>query len=377
MPTLILEFPEGASTAYPVAGARVSIGRHLRNDITIGDPHISSFHAELRQVEGDVYDLVDLDSHNGTAVNGSRIEQCRLKDGDKVMFAIVEAKFRTAFAEETRTLPPEKLNLMRSIDPDILRTTDEIQLHPELARAAATLQKQIEQAKSSIRKREPSQQVPIERHREDMLAHELRLKAAEKELGRLKNESVQVRQDLQRQVEELADQLQRARAQAETARRESERHLQALREAKARLAHNLQPEPVRPAPAVSSKPDVPAPPTGVPKPARLVPPPSIAGPSAGSAKPNGSGYPAAIPLKRDPNGAPGIPRPQPTQTLQPRPAPTVPGAPPRPSLRTPVLGAKPPAPRKPGDVDAFKPGQGALKPPKPAPMNGENGKAGD
>ncbi|HEY6278831.1 MAG TPA: FHA domain-containing protein [Streptosporangiaceae bacterium] len=59
------------------------IGRAQDNDIVIADLGVSRHHAELRKV-GDRYQIVDLNSHNGTFVNGQRITTAPLTDGDIV-----------------------------------------------------------------------------------------------------------------------------------------------------------------------------------------------------------------------------------------------------------------------------------------------------
>jgi ABC-type multidrug transport system ATPase subunit len=62
----------------------VRIGRAQENDIVVGDVLVSRKHAELRGNPADGYTLVDLGSHNGTFVNGQRIEEVRLEQLDVV-----------------------------------------------------------------------------------------------------------------------------------------------------------------------------------------------------------------------------------------------------------------------------------------------------
>jgi S1-C subfamily serine protease len=68
----------------------IVVGRHptstLKFDIKV-DIDVSSKHAEIRK-EGDHWTIKDLNSTNGTFVNGNRIEQwaVALRDGDRVMF---------------------------------------------------------------------------------------------------------------------------------------------------------------------------------------------------------------------------------------------------------------------------------------------------
>ena len=59
------------------------IGRAQDNDIVVADLGVSRHHAELRRV-GDRFEIVDLNSHNGTFVNGQRIGTAPVSDGDIV-----------------------------------------------------------------------------------------------------------------------------------------------------------------------------------------------------------------------------------------------------------------------------------------------------
>ncbi|PYV09493.1 MAG: hypothetical protein DMG07_23085, partial [Acidobacteria bacterium] len=69
-----------------LAAGRVRLGRGKQNDIIVGRSHgstVSTEHAELR-VSPDRCEIEDLDSTNGTFVNGERIRTARLRDGDRV-----------------------------------------------------------------------------------------------------------------------------------------------------------------------------------------------------------------------------------------------------------------------------------------------------
>ncbi len=50
------------------------IGRADDNDVVVADLSVSRWHAELRRVPGGGFQLTDLGSHNGTFVNGQRLE---------------------------------------------------------------------------------------------------------------------------------------------------------------------------------------------------------------------------------------------------------------------------------------------------------------
>ncbi len=64
---------------------RIEIGRALECDISILEPGLSRKHAEL-ELDGDDLILRDLGSVNGTFVNGEKIDEVSLKDGDRMQF---------------------------------------------------------------------------------------------------------------------------------------------------------------------------------------------------------------------------------------------------------------------------------------------------
>ena len=61
----------------------VTIGREEGNLLRLNDERISRFHAKVPQEDGDVI-LTDLESTNGTRVNGSPVQIRRLRPGDQV-----------------------------------------------------------------------------------------------------------------------------------------------------------------------------------------------------------------------------------------------------------------------------------------------------
>jgi hypothetical protein len=61
----------------------VTIGREEGNGLRLNDERVSRFHAKVQMEDGDVI-LTDLDSTNGTRVNGSAVQIRRLRPGDQV-----------------------------------------------------------------------------------------------------------------------------------------------------------------------------------------------------------------------------------------------------------------------------------------------------
>ncbi|HLF77279.1 MAG TPA: FHA domain-containing protein [Dehalococcoidia bacterium] len=84
MATLVIR-REGFPPQYvPLTEERITIGRDAGCDLVLPSQFVSRYHAEVRQ-NGDSFELVDLDSRNGTALNGRRIqpnEPYALKNGD-------------------------------------------------------------------------------------------------------------------------------------------------------------------------------------------------------------------------------------------------------------------------------------------------------
>jgi cytochrome P450/NADPH-cytochrome P450 reductase len=76
--------PDGEpSVVRPLPAKTLRIGRAPDNDIVVSDVAVSRHHAELRHVAGE-YRIVDLDSFNGTFVNGQRVKGGPLAEGDTV-----------------------------------------------------------------------------------------------------------------------------------------------------------------------------------------------------------------------------------------------------------------------------------------------------
>ncbi|TDT63721.1 FHA domain-containing protein [Fonticella tunisiensis] len=79
---------------YPVHKL-TSIGRKADNSITLNDPYVSSYHAQI-YIENDGLFIKDLNSTNGTIKNGIRIKGVeRLQSGDvieigRTSFKVVE-----------------------------------------------------------------------------------------------------------------------------------------------------------------------------------------------------------------------------------------------------------------------------------------------
>src|ERR671939_35074 len=61
----------------------VTIGREEGNVLRLNDERVSRFHAKIQQNDDDII-LTDLESTNGTRVNGSVVQIRRLRPGDRI-----------------------------------------------------------------------------------------------------------------------------------------------------------------------------------------------------------------------------------------------------------------------------------------------------
>ncbi|MFN2291268.1 MAG: FHA domain-containing protein [Anaerolineae bacterium] len=82
--------------SMPKAGRRITIGRHSSNTLVLRHPRVSRYHAVIEQF-GARFRLRDLNSDNGTFVNGKRVEkEVWIKEGDELHIA----SFRLVFQED-------------------------------------------------------------------------------------------------------------------------------------------------------------------------------------------------------------------------------------------------------------------------------------
>lgn len=83
MAKLLLQFEGRTLREFPLGAEPVTIGRALDNTIQIDNLAVSSFHARV-QFHEDRLVLEDLDSLNGTFVNGQRVRRATLRHGDSI-----------------------------------------------------------------------------------------------------------------------------------------------------------------------------------------------------------------------------------------------------------------------------------------------------
>src|SRR3979411_2544036 len=77
----IVKGPSGVEKAYPMRAITVTIGRSDQCDIAVKDTSMAGRHAEISKINGEIR-VRDMGSANGIWLNGERVEDVELFDGD-------------------------------------------------------------------------------------------------------------------------------------------------------------------------------------------------------------------------------------------------------------------------------------------------------
>ncbi|MDX1644778.1 MAG: mechanosensitive ion channel [Thermoanaerobaculia bacterium] len=81
---LVVLAGDESGNRYHLGTGATLLGRSQESDVTLSDSRASSKHASVEWVEGEGYYLEDLESQNGTRVNGHPVERHRLRDLDRI-----------------------------------------------------------------------------------------------------------------------------------------------------------------------------------------------------------------------------------------------------------------------------------------------------
>jgi pSer/pThr/pTyr-binding forkhead associated (FHA) protein len=82
--------PAGGLTFRVTHGSLKTLGRAVRADFVLDAPLVSRVHCRFTATAPGVLDVEDLESTNGTFVNGERVKRSALKAGDIVRVGRVE-----------------------------------------------------------------------------------------------------------------------------------------------------------------------------------------------------------------------------------------------------------------------------------------------
>jgi len=108
--------PEAPPSEFRL-GDKARIGRHPANTLRVAARELSKEHAEIVRQSGD-YWLVDLNSSNGTFVNGRRVTRFKLKDGDEISLGGTAIVFHTGVP--TAKVPAPAVTMVQEFAPQVL-----------------------------------------------------------------------------------------------------------------------------------------------------------------------------------------------------------------------------------------------------------------
>jgi hypothetical protein len=90
---LVVQTDGGPAARFDLGGALIAVGRAADNDVILDDPQVSRHHCQLKLQHG-AYGFVDLQSRNGSIVNGQRVEEIALANGDRIRIGNTNMEFR-------------------------------------------------------------------------------------------------------------------------------------------------------------------------------------------------------------------------------------------------------------------------------------------
>src|SRR5215510_13279858 len=106
MPSFYVQTPSGRDFTFLLDKSEIAIGRELKNDSILDDPRVSRTHALARKTEKDAVVLRDLESGNGTFVNGFRIPpnaDFSLNDNDQIRVGSCRLTYHEVEGSQTVT----------------------------------------------------------------------------------------------------------------------------------------------------------------------------------------------------------------------------------------------------------------------------------
>src|SRR5215510_10329139 len=99
-PRLITLNGASKGSSFPLSGNEITIGRESANTISLGHASVSRRHCVI-EADEDRFKLRDLDSYNGTYINGVAIKEQVLTPGDHVRLGNIELLFVLGASEDT------------------------------------------------------------------------------------------------------------------------------------------------------------------------------------------------------------------------------------------------------------------------------------
>ena len=117
MPKLKITMPETGEVTHELVDENITVGRVAENSLQVEHTSVSSRHAQLTLLPNGNYQLTDLNSTNGTRVNGAPVTEAALRNGDRVRFGNIDTAYYSDDNSHSEPLPA-------AVEPDAAPATE-------------------------------------------------------------------------------------------------------------------------------------------------------------------------------------------------------------------------------------------------------------
>ncbi len=104
MPKLVVTTSPLSGRTIEVSAEKTSVGRVEDNQVVLPDPSISSHHCELTSIGDEIF-VKDLNSTNGTFINGDQIKEGTVKPGQTLRLGVVELRIESGKKQMDQARP--------------------------------------------------------------------------------------------------------------------------------------------------------------------------------------------------------------------------------------------------------------------------------
>ena len=128
---LVIAGPSKDST-IPLPDGEATLGRDPTNAVAVADASVSRKHCLLRRDEDDRFQIKDLDSRNGTMVNGLAVKEQWLRHGDEI--ATGDSVFLFLLEDADQAIPASRVEFDDSLptaETKLIHPRDVVYLHPD------------------------------------------------------------------------------------------------------------------------------------------------------------------------------------------------------------------------------------------------------
>ncbi|MEI6055468.1 MAG: FHA domain-containing protein [Lentisphaerota bacterium] len=130
-PVLIVLSETDKGQTFPLTNKAYLCGRSTVNIISFKDPTVSSTHCEFVKSDSNTYLVRDMDSTNGTKVNGISIKSLELKNGDIIRLGKIELLYSLESDSQASTETKTIIDLSKVADSAPLKPMENVSRMPK------------------------------------------------------------------------------------------------------------------------------------------------------------------------------------------------------------------------------------------------------